>query len=76
MIDLHHPLAVLAPAFECKNRQGEAAEISDFFGAMPVIVGGGASAADRPRIPIRLMASLLYLRHTFDQNGNQKQQAA
>ena len=70
MIDLHHPLAVLAnrlpwpeieaalaPAFERKNRQGEAAEINDLFGTTLVIAGGGASAAGRPRLPIRLMAS-------------------
>ena len=79
MIDLHHPLAVLAnrlpwpqieaalaPAFERKNRQGEVVEINGLFGTTLVIAGGGASAAGRPRLPIRLMASLLYLKHAFN----------
>lgn len=79
MIDLHHPLAVLAnrlpwpqieaalaPAFERKNRQGEVVEINGLFGTTLVIAGGGVSAAGRPRLPIRLMASLLYLKHAFN----------
>jgi IS5 family transposase len=79
MIDLHHPLTVLAnrlpwaqieaalaPAFERKNRQGEVVEINDLFDTTLVIAGGGVSAAGRPRLPIRLMASLLYLKHAFN----------
>ena len=79
MIDLHHPLAVLAnrlpwpdieaalaPAFERKNRQGQVVEIDDLFDTALVIAGGGVSAAGRPRLPIRLMASLLYLKHAFN----------
>lgn len=79
MIDLHHPLAVLAnrlpwrdieavlaPAFERKDRQGEVVEINGLFGTTSVIAGGGVSAAGRPRLPIRLMASLLYLKHAFN----------
>ncbi len=58
--------AALAPAFERKNRSGEVVEISDLFGTTLVIAGGGASAAGRPRLPIRLMASLLYLKHAFN----------
>lgn len=58
MIDLGHPLAVLAgripwsqieaalaPAFERKNRQGQVVEIDDLFGTMQVIAGAGVSAA-------------------------------
>jgi hypothetical protein len=30
------------------------------------IAGGGKSAAGRPRLSIRLMASLLYLKHTYN----------
>ena len=54
MIDLHHPLAVLAnrlpwpqieaalaPAFERKHRQGEVVEINGLFGTTLVIAGGG-----------------------------------
>ena len=79
MIDLHHPLAVLAnrlpwpdieaalaPVFKRKNRQGQELEITDLFGTALVIAGGGVSAAGRPRLPIRLMVSLLYLKHAFN----------
>ena len=79
MIDLRHPLAVLAnrlpwpdieaalaPAFERKNRQGQVVEFSDIFGTALATVGTGVSAAGRPRLPIRLMASLLYLKHAFN----------
>ena len=79
MIDLHHPLAVLAnrlpwpqieaalaPAFERKNRQVQVVEINHLFDTTLVIAGGGVSAAGRPRLPIRLMASLLYLKHAFN----------
>ena len=79
MIDLHHPLAVLAnrlpwpqieaalaPAFERKNRQGQVVEINNLFDTTLVIAGGGVSAAGRPRLPIRLLASLLYLKHAFN----------
>ncbi len=72
MMELHHPLAVLAnrlpwpqieaalaPAFERKNRQGEVVEINDLFDTTLVIAGGGMSVAGRPRLPIRLMASLI-----------------
>ena len=30
--------------------------------------GGGVSNAGRPRLPIRLMVSLLYLKHAFDES--------
>ncbi len=33
---------------------------------MQVIAVGGVSAARRPRLPIRLMASLLYLKYAFN----------
>jgi len=79
MIDLRHPLAVLArqlpwsqievalaPVFERKNRQGQIMETTDLFGSRQVIAGGGISAAGRPRLPMRLMVSLLYLKHAFN----------
>lgn len=79
MIDLRHPLAVLAnrmpwaqiestlaPAFERRNRSGHAVEGSDLFGPTLAMAGGGVSAAGRPRLPIRLMAALLYLKHAFN----------
>ncbi len=79
MIDLRHPLAVLAgrmpwsqiemalaPSFARKNRQGQAIERSDLFGTTQEIAGAGVSNAGRPRLSIRLMAALLYLKHAFD----------
>ena len=79
MIDLRHPLAVLAqrlcwdqieatlaPFFARKDRTGEVIESEDMFGPNVQIVGSGVSAAGRPRLPIRLMASLLYLKHAFN----------
>jgi len=79
MIDLRHPLAVLAnrmpwaqieaalsPAFARKNRSGQVAADSDLFGTSLQIAGAGLSTAGRPRLPIRLMAALLYLKHAFN----------
>jgi IS5 family transposase len=79
MIDLKHPLAVLATrlpwaaieaavapklarqALPAKRRIGE-----DLLGAYDVEFGGGVSPAGRPRLPIRLMASLVYLKNAFN----------
>ena len=79
MIDLRHPLAVLAgrmpwkrieialaPAFARKAREGQVSEDSDLFGPTLQVAGAGVSAAGRPRLSIRLMASLLYLKHAFN----------
>jgi IS5 family transposase len=79
MIDLRHPLAALAgrmpwaqieaalaPAFARKNRSGQAVPGRDLFGTTLEIAGVGVSAAGRPRLPIRLMAALLYLKHAFN----------
>jgi IS5 family transposase len=79
MIDLRHPLAVLAnrmpwapiearlaPAFARKDRRGKVIAGSDLFGTTLALVGTGVSAAGRPRLPIRLMAALLYLKHAFN----------
>jgi IS5 family transposase len=79
MIDLRHPLAVLAnrmpwahlearlaPVFARKDRAGQTIPGSDLFGTTLEIAGAGVSAAGRPRLPIRLMAALLYLKHAFN----------
>ena len=79
MIDLRHPLAVLAhqipwshieaklaPTFARKKREGERIEGTDLFGPTLQIAGAGAAAAGRARLPIRLMAALLYLKHAFN----------
>lgn len=79
MINLGDPLAVLATRlpwtqiesalaarFERQERAGQILEGHDMFGPSAVLVGAGVSNAGRPRLPIRLMASLLYLKHSFN----------
>jgi transposase, IS5 family len=81
MIDLRHPLAVLAtrmpwaqleatmaPLLAHRNREGIAAEVIDLFGATAQLAGAGVSAAGRPRLPIRRMLGLLYLKHAFNES--------
>jgi transposase, IS5 family len=81
MIDLRHPLAVLANRmpwqeieaslahlFARQVRAGKKIEDSDLFGATEVIAGAGVSKAGRPRLPTRLMVSLLYLKHAFNES--------
>ncbi len=79
MIDLRHPLAVLATrlpwaaieaavapklAHQAKPTKQLAGE--DLVGAFAGEFGGGVSAAGRPRLPVRLMVSLLYLKNSFN----------
>jgi len=79
MINLNDPLAVLATRlpwdqieaavaakFERQHRAGQTLEGQDMFGTTAVLVGAGRSNAGRPKLPIRLMASLLYLKHSFN----------
>lgn len=79
MIDLRHPLAVLAgkmpwdqieqalaPVFERRNRQGKSLISDGLFGPNLKLAGDGVSNAGRPRLPIRLMVSLLYLKHAYN----------
>ena len=79
MINLHDPLAVLAgrlpwaqieqaleAKFEHDERAGRVIEGVDLLGPRTQLVGAGRSNAGRPRLPIRLMASLLYLKHSFN----------
>ena len=79
MINLSDPLAVLArrlpwdrieaallEKFEREDRAGQVREGLDLFGATQVLEGVGLSNAGRPKLPIRLMASLLYLKHSFN----------
>jgi len=81
MIDLRHPLAVLAtrmpwgqieatlaPAFARRARDGQSVEGEDMFGPTLAVAPGGVSAAGRPRLPIRLMVGLLYLKHTYNES--------
>jgi IS5 family transposase len=81
MIDLRHPLAVLAtrmpwasigatlaPMFERRAREGRVLEGADLFGATALLAGADTSAAGRPRLPIRLMVGLLYLKHAYNES--------
>jgi IS5 family transposase len=79
MIDLRHPLAVLssrlpwaaieaavAPKLAHQAKPPTRVAGVDLAGAFDGEFGGGVSAAGRPRLPVRLMASLLYLKHSFN----------
>lgn len=46
-------------------REDRAIAQDDLFGPSMQVAGAGIAAAGRPRLPIRLMASLLYLKHTY-----------
>ena len=58
--------AVLAPLFARKDRAGQTNADVDLFGPTLTVAGTGLSNAGRPRLPIRLMTSLLYLKHSFN----------
>jgi transposase, IS5 family len=79
MVDLSHPLAVLAtrmqwdeiekslaPAFSHKDRAGRVVEGADLFGTTLQLAGAGVSNRGRPRLAVRLMVALLYLKHAFN----------
>src|SRR5450631_3662089 len=79
MIDMQHPLvalagrlpwsrieAALATRFERQDRPSQQGVAGDMFGAHDVEFGGGVSNAGRPRLSIRLMASLVYLKNSFN----------
>ena len=81
MIDLRHPLAVLAtrmpwaqieaslaPLFAHRRRPGRTVTDADLFGTTAELVGAGVSNAGRPRLPIRLMVALLYLKHAYNES--------
>ena len=83
MIDLRHPLAVLATRLPWATIQAAVAPklahqakpakwvagadlAGAFDGEFDGEFGSGISPAGRPRLPIRLMASLLYLKNSFN----------
>jgi IS5 family transposase len=79
MVDPRHPLVlltgrlpwaqieqVLAPHFERKARASGTVTAQDLLGEHAVEFGGGVGNGGRPRLPIRLMASLLYLKNSFN----------
>ena len=78
MIDLRHSLAVLASRmpwqqieasvahlFSRKAHAGQAMPDLDLFGEAPAPVGRKSNAG-RPRVPLRTMIALLYLKHAFN----------
>ena len=80
MIDLRHPLAVLASrlpwqeiearvaqVFSRKGRAGVAMPDLDLFGEQ-VQRAAVASNAGRPRVALRIMIALLYLKHAFNES--------
>jgi IS5 family transposase len=80
MIDLRHPLAVLASrmpwqeiearvaqVFSRKGRAGVAMPDLDLFGEQ-VQRASVPSNAGRPRVPLRIMIALLYLKHAFNES--------
>jgi transposase, IS5 family len=79
MVDSKHPLVVLskrlpwdaieqalAPHFSRKPRPGLKTTTLDLLGVHEVEFGNGLSKAGRPRLPIRLMVSLQYLKNAFN----------
>ena len=56
----------LAPTFAHRDRKGRSVPGHDLFGPTLEVAGAGVSPAGRPRLAIRLMVSLLYLKHAFD----------
>ena len=79
MIDLRHPLAVLAgrlpwaaieaavaPKLAPAARPAQRLSGQDLLGPFAQEFGGGLSPAGRPRLPIRLMLSLTYLKNSFN----------
>ena len=81
MIDLRHPLAVLANRMPWQEieaslaqrwarqvKAGKKIEDLDLFGPVSAVTGGGTSNAGRPRLPTRLMVALLYLKHAFNES--------
>ena len=79
MVDPRHPLVVLAgrmpwktleealaPNFSRSIRPGRSTVEEDLFGPTLQVAGAAISSAGRPRLPIRLMAALLYLKHAYN----------
>lgn len=84
MIDLQHPLAVLAtrlpwasieaavaPKLAHQAKPAKRVAGVDMVGAFDGEFGGGVSPAGRPRLPIRLMVSLLYLKNSFNSSDEE-----
>ncbi len=86
MIDLLHPLVVLAnhmpwqeieaylaPRWVRRVNADKKIEELDLFGPVAAVSVGGISKAARPRLPTRLMVSLLYLQLAFNESDEEVQ---
>ena len=51
--------------FERRARIGRLIEQADLCGSSLQVAGSGVAVAGRPRLPMRLMASLPYLKHAY-----------
>jgi hypothetical protein len=58
--------AAVAPKLALQALPAKRVRGEDLLGACDVEFGGGLSPAGRPRLPIRLMASLLHLNNSFN----------
>jgi IS5 family transposase len=58
--------AALSPALAHRNRAGVVNEAAGLFASSTQLAGARVSPAGPPQLSIRLMASLLYLKHAFD----------
>jgi hypothetical protein len=56
----------LAPNFARSTRPGRSTADEDLFDPTLQLAGTGISSAGRPRLPIRLMAALLYLKPAYN----------
>lgn len=85
MIDLRHPMAVLAvkmprpeieaalaPVLAHRDRKVRLVEGAGPFGTTAQLAEASVSKAGRPRLSIRLMVALLYLKHAFDLSDEEK----
>jgi hypothetical protein len=58
----------LAQVFAHRDRKGRVVEGADLFGPTLAIAGAGVSNAGQPRLPIRLMVAVLYLKHAYNES--------
>jgi IS5 family transposase len=81
MNDLRHPLAVLAPRLHWQELEanvaailprrvhaGKMIEVEDLFGPLNQNVVSAPSAVGRPRVSLRVLTALLYLKHAFNES--------
>jgi hypothetical protein len=62
------PRATTADGYDGKSKWVEVSRKWVFFGSQTVVLGAGLSNAGRPRLPFRLMVSLLYLKHAYNES--------